>query len=111
MNSRCLDLALSCHATYDVDENDLKVILSDTENVAAVIECAIVIRDRCPTSQDNASSLTKALQRRFILTSHRMESVLRSFLISNSDGINKAILRLWTGYESGKFLNIYNLPY
>lgn len=105
MAKQCLELALTCHATFDVDEADQRVILTSSSNVAAVVTCAVVIHDRCPLSQTDLSPLTKTLLRRFFQASHRMESILRVLLTSQPDGINEAVKNLWNGYKPSESLN------
>ncbi|KUJ20152.1 uncharacterized protein LY89DRAFT_716588 [Mollisia scopiformis] len=98
---RALDLALICHSTFDVDPRQLLALLSTTENVSIVIETATTIKERCPVSQEILSTLTRELLHRFSRTAHTVESVLRERIVASSDGINKAVKRLWPGYEPG----------
>ncbi|PVH87759.1 hypothetical protein DL98DRAFT_544883 [Cadophora sp. DSE1049] len=86
---RVLDLALICHSTFDIDPRQLPSLLSSTEVVTILIEAATTIDDRWP------------LLRRFERTSHTLESILREKIISGSEGLDKAVGRMWTDYKPG----------
>ena len=96
-----LDLALICHCTFDVDSRQLPELLSSTENVAILVEIAIIIKDRWPVSEEPLTNLTRELLRRFSRTSHAMENALKQRIAASPDGINVALRKTWAGYEAG----------
>ncbi|KAH7346369.1 hypothetical protein BKA65DRAFT_537048 [Rhexocercosporidium sp. MPI-PUGE-AT-0058] len=107
---RALEVALICHSTFDVDPRQLPSLLSSTENVAILIETATIINDRWPLSEEPLSTLTRELLQRFSRTSHTLEATLKKKIIASSDGMNKAISRLWPGYEPGAPWKMVNKP-
>lgn len=98
---QALEMALTCHGTFDVDSEHLASTLSSTEALSIAIECAITARDRCPLSIDTLSSSLRAQIRRSFRLSLRMESHLRQAIVLNSGGMDKTVLGLWAGYEPG----------
>ncbi|KAF3484464.1 uncharacterized protein GIQ15_03788 [Arthroderma uncinatum] len=69
---RALEMALSCHGTFDVESQYLHHLLNSSGDISTLTECAIAVHDLCPTSTDSLPQSIKSL--------------LRS--------------RLWTGYNS-----------
>ena len=100
LTDRALDLALTCHGTFDVDLVHLHTVLSSAENVASLIECAVTIHDRSPSSPGEMGAVSYLLNRSFYL-SHIIEKTLRDIIVSNQDGMNMAVGRLWAGYKPG----------
>jgi len=98
---RALDLALICHCTFDIDPRQLPSLLSSTDNVAILIETATTVNDRWPVSEEPLTTLTRELLRRFSRTSHTFEATLKKQIVAFPDGINKAVRRMWAGYEPG----------
>lgn len=94
---RILDLALTCHATFDVDARHLPKTFEATLKVSILIECAINIHDRYPANNDGIDeSLNSQLSRR----AHFLESALQIRILADHEGIDSAIRRLWSAYES-----------
>ncbi|CZR56441.1 uncharacterized protein PAC_06329 [Phialocephala subalpina] len=98
---RALDLALICHCTFDIDPRQLPSLLSSTDNVAILIETATIVNDRWPVSEEPLTTLTRELLRRFSRKSHTLEPILKKQIVASPDGINKAVGRMWAGYEPG----------
>ena len=107
---RALDLALTCHGTFDVDLDQLELILNSTENVAIVTECAITIHDRRPLTTVKLEKSIEIQLSRFFRLSHSMENILREKIIARSEGMNRTVLHLWTGYEPGSGWTALNSP-
>jgi hypothetical protein len=97
---RVLEVALTCHCTFDVDPRQLHSLLSSTDNVAILIEVSNVVHDRSPVSEETLNMLTRGLLHRFARTSHTLESTLKKQIIASPNGINKAMKRIWAGYQS-----------
>ncbi|KAF8859302.1 hypothetical protein BDZ45DRAFT_689400 [Acephala macrosclerotiorum] len=98
---RALDLALICHCTFDIDPRQLPSLLSSANNVSILIETATIVNDRWPVSEEPLTTLTRELLRRFSRTSHTLEPTLKKQIAASPDGINKAVRRMWAGYEPG----------
>jgi hypothetical protein len=98
---RALDLALICHCTFDIDPRQLPSLLSSVDNVAILIETATIVNDRWPVSEEPLTTVTRELLRRFSRTSHTLEPTLKKQIVASPDGINKAVGRMWAGYEPG----------
>lgn len=101
LTTKCLEMALTCHATFDVDSDDIATILGEQSNVAIVIECAIMIHDRSPVIMADLSSCLKVLHRRSLRVAHRIEPILRACLSLDARGIECTIRGIWSGYEGG----------
>lgn len=96
---QALEMALTCHGTFDVDSEDLNTVLNSTEAVSIITECMIITRDRCPLSTEALSSSLRVQLRRSFRISHRVEAILRRVIILASDGIDKTVAELWGGYK------------
>ena len=107
---RALDLALICHCTFDIDPRQLPSLLSSADNVAILIETATVVNDRWPVSEKSLTTLTRELLRRFSRTAHSLEPTLKNQIVASPDGINKAVRRMWTGYEPGTPWTVVRAP-
>lgn len=107
---RALDLALICHCTFDVDARQFGTLLSSEDNVAILIETAITVNERYPVSKDSPTTLTRALLQRFSRTSHSLEPALKALIAANPHGINRAVRRLWAGYEPGTSWRVLEAP-
>ncbi|KAL2060399.1 hypothetical protein VTL71DRAFT_9429 [Oculimacula yallundae] len=102
--ARILDLALSCHATFDIDECHLASIFPSPQNVSIAIECAVTVYDRCPPANEGRDASMAARMAQFVRCSRSIESTLREQILTGGSGIDIAIDRLWSGYEpSGKW--------
>ncbi|KAI9818941.1 MAG: hypothetical protein M1832_004109 [Thelocarpon impressellum] len=101
LSARALELALTCHATYNVDWPHLRHLLASDVDVAAVTESSIVIHDRCPAVTDTLSASTQALLRSHFRRCHRLEPVLRRYIHTQPNGLDETIGRLWGGYKTG----------
>jgi len=107
---RALDLALTCHSTFDVDPRQMPALLSSAANVAILIEIATIVNDRWPVSEEPLTTLTRELLRRFSRTAHSLESSLKKQIIESPGGINKAVARMWSGYEPGTPWTVLEAP-
>lgn len=100
LNARTLEMALSCYGTFDVDQCHLFECIQSSDDVATVIECAIIIHDRRPPSIDSLSLSVKTLLQRHSRLSHSLERFLENEDML-SDGLDKTISRIWAGYRPG----------
>jgi hypothetical protein len=48
LNLRVFEMALTCYSTFNIDKDHLSALLNSKEDIVVVIECSIVVHDRCP---------------------------------------------------------------
>ena len=101
LSERALELALTCHMTYDVHEPHLEELLESAEDVAAATESAIVVHDRSPAATDLLPECTQALLRSHARRCHRLEPLLRRRIQECCQGLDMTVGRLWAGYRRG----------
>lgn len=97
---RALQMAATCRATYDVDHGDLSNVLNSDEDVAILVECAIIVHDNTPAIIDKLPLSTRFLLDRDRRLSHVLEARLRQLISIGREGLNISISRFWQGYES-----------
>lgn len=96
---RALLMAATCRATYDVDNSDLCDILNSDEDIAILIECAIIVHDNTPATVDKLPLSTRILLDRDRRLSHTLEAHLRQLILRRMEGLNQSILGVWQGYK------------
>ncbi|PGH03627.1 hypothetical protein AJ79_07319 [Helicocarpus griseus UAMH5409] len=100
LNSVALEVALTCHSTFDVDDNHLETLLQDTSDIATITKCCITLHERCPPIQLLPESTT-FLVRRYWSLCHRIEDCLTAKILTCQGGL---IGTWWPGYErAGSF--------
>ena len=102
LNLRALEMALTCHGTFDVDKQHLSALLGSKEDIADITECSIIVHDRCPAVTDGLPASLKAMLQRHWRLSHFLEPVLRKEIMADRDGIDITIRRVWAGYRPGR---------
>ncbi|MCJ1386871.1 hypothetical protein MMC17_009999 [Xylographa soralifera] len=101
LNVRLLEMALTCHATFDVDVAHLPKLLHLDEDIAVVTECSIIVHDRCPVEVGGLPAPIQTSLRRYWRLSYLLEPRLRQRILEARKGLDSTIKRLWTGYETG----------
>jgi hypothetical protein len=101
LNLRLLEMALTCHGTFDVDESHIPALINSSEDIAIVIECCIIIHDRCPVIIQQLPQPLERLQRRYERLSHFLESPSRGQILQDRAGIDNTIRRVWSAYRPG----------
>jgi hypothetical protein len=101
LNRRTLEMALTCHWTFDVDPQHLPYLLKTGEDIAVVTECSIIVHDRCPAVIEDLPNSMKALVRQYWRSSLRLEPLLRKLILENRFGLDSTVSRLWAGYVPG----------
>ena len=101
LNARTLEMALTCHGTFDVDLHHLPDLLERDEDIAVVTECSIIVHDRCPVVLDNLAVSIKTLLRRYRRLSYVLEPLLRQRILEVRNGLDITVGRLWAGYGPG----------
>ncbi|KAH8798597.1 hypothetical protein F5884DRAFT_687263 [Xylogone sp. PMI_703] len=108
---RVLEMALTCHATFDVDEDYLPRILESDRDVSVIIECSIMVHDHCPTVTDGLPRQTLSLLQRYWRLSHRLEPHVRERILKSRQCIDGTIRdRIWSGYQSGTSWSALDCP-
>ncbi|RFU36269.1 hypothetical protein B7463_g125, partial [Scytalidium lignicola] len=110
LNLRVLEMALTCHATFDVDEHYLSRILRLDEDVAIVTECCIVVHDRCPAVIDGLPHHIITLFQQYWRLSHSLESEIRRGVLASRDGLDTTVHNIWKGYQPGTGWSAVDCP-
>jgi hypothetical protein len=99
---QCLcEMAVTCRSTYDVDPVYVTQLLMSTQDVAVLLECAIVVHDNQPPDLSKLPPSLKSLLERDRRLSHRLEPVLSERISSDRAGLDQALLSIWTAYRAG----------
>ena len=97
---RTLEMALTCHGTFDVDGQHVASLICSDKDVAAVTECSVIIRERYPAETRDLPDTIKPLLRRHWRLSHRLELHLRRKILERPQGLDLTVGRLWDGFTS-----------
>jgi hypothetical protein len=101
LNIRVLEMALTCHGTFNVDRCHVSEMLSSVEDVAAITECSITVHDRCPAVTENLPQAVKTLLQGFMRLSQLLEPALRARILADQRSIDLTVHQLWAGYRPG----------
>lgn len=93
--AKSLESALICLATYDVDDDDLRVILTSTSQTALLIEMSVAVEEyrMAKSSEDSLISMYRCRCERLLHRSYEM-------LSSNPRGLSEGIRRVWAGFPN-----------
>jgi hypothetical protein len=92
-------LAATCISTFDVCVEHVPNVFSTDDDLAIVMQCAVIVHDNIPLIRDDVSHfLNRTLNRHHRLL-HVLEKVFLEALRSNSSGFDLALSRLWSGYR------------
>jgi hypothetical protein len=95
---RAYEVAYICHATFDLDKDCLPEVFSSTEDIAAYIECGLVLDENQPTL---LSAAPLHIQRMFLRgqrLAHKAQSCLRARIQEDRAGFDQALLSVWPDY-------------
>lgn len=101
LNIRVLEMALTCHDTFDADESYASELLKSDEDVSSAIECSIIVHGRCPAVIDDLPQPIKTLLQRYKRLSHLLEPSLRRKVLADRGAIDSTVRQLWAGYRPG----------
>ncbi|KAK6595662.1 hypothetical protein H4I96_09981 [Botrytis cinerea] len=110
LNIRALELALACHGSFDVEINNLEIMLSSIETQTIFMESLITVHDRRPALTTGLCSMIQFALRRFDRVNHSAESLMRGMIINDASGIDMTIQNLWSGYKPGDPWKALGLP-
>ena len=99
---QCLcEMAITCRSTYDVDPVHLDRLLMSTEDVAVLLECAMVVHDNRSPEFSTLPPTFKILVERDRRLSHALEPKLTRRIECDRVGLDRAIASIWTEYRAG----------
>ena len=101
LNARMLEMALTCHGTFNIDPHHLPYLLKSDKDIAVVAECSIIVHDRCPAATDNLPALIKTLLRQYWRLLHTLEPLLHERILEVRNGLDSTVSQLWAGYAPG----------
>ena len=110
LNTRTLEMALTCYGTFDVDLHHLPALLESDESIAVVTECSIVVHDRCPPVEENLCMPIRTQLQRYRRLSCVLEPILRKRILEVRKGLDITIGRLWMGYVAGSPWSALEMP-
>ena len=95
------EMAITCRSTYDVDPVHVSRLLTSAEDVAVLLECAIVVHDNRPPEFSTFPAAFKVLLERDRRLSHALEPELARLIKRDRSGLDRAIASIWTEYRAG----------
>jgi hypothetical protein len=98
---RALEMALTCHSTFYIDQRHSQHILQDSTEFGTAIESSISIHDHCPSDTSSLPEALKMLLVRFQRRSHFLEGLQRRMLLTAAEGVDFAVRQVWQGYRPG----------
>jgi len=102
LQRRACEIAATCRATFDVDPGThLDALLFSSDDVAILVECAIIIHDNTPPHLGHEFSDFQKLLHRDRRLSHFLELAVSKLIRANRDGLDTAIGSVWSGYRPG----------
>ncbi|KAF9472985.1 hypothetical protein BDN70DRAFT_925404 [Pholiota conissans] len=102
LQRRACETAATCRATFDVDVGvHLDALLSSSEDVATLIECAIVIHDNTAPNLAGSYPDFQLLLHRDRRLSHFLEPHLARRIHTYGSGLDAAIASVWNSYQPG----------
>lgn len=99
---QCLcEIAATCRGTYDVDPLHAPYLLDSRDDVAVLIECAILVYDNTPPNLAEVPVAFKKLLDHDRRLSHLLESLLSGQIQEDRSGLDRAITAIWPAYQPG----------
>ncbi|KIN03188.1 hypothetical protein OIDMADRAFT_120170 [Oidiodendron maius Zn] len=110
LHIRVLEMALTCHGTFDVERNHASEMFSSAKDIATFVECSITIHDHCPVVTKNLPQAIKSLLERFARRSHLLEPSFRHHALRDQQGIDDTVHRIWAGYRPSGVWTVLPVP-
>jgi hypothetical protein len=98
---RVLESGATCRGTYDVDPHHILHLLDSTNDVAILIESAILVHNNTPPNLSTSPLHLQQLLYRDCRLSHSLETALFQRISECRDGLDHAIACIWAGYRPG----------
>ena len=99
LNIRVLEMALTCHGTFDVERNHASEIFGSVKDIATFVECSITIHNHCPAVTKGLPQAIRSLLERSARLSQLLEPSFRHHALRDQQGIDDTIHRIWSGYR------------
>ena len=99
---RVLESGATCRGMYDVDPDHILHLLDSTNDVAILIESAILVHNNTPPHLSTSPIQLQQLIYRDCRLSHSLEVALYKRISECRDGLDRAIECVWAGYRPGK---------
>jgi hypothetical protein len=93
---RIVQAAAVCRETYNVEQEHLDDLLHSREDVAVLVECAIIIHDNVPAINDALPRPVCILLDRDWRLAHAIEAHVRSLILKDRIGLDLACV--WSAY-------------
>jgi hypothetical protein len=101
LNFRVLEMALTCHSTFNVDKDHLSALLNLREDISDLTECSIIVHDRCPAVTKHLPHAMKTMLQRHEKLCHLLEPILRKKILADRHTIDSTLRQVWMGYRPG----------
>ncbi|KAI9450186.1 hypothetical protein BJY52DRAFT_1126070 [Lactarius psammicola] len=100
LRRRLCILAATCFSTYGVCLKHIHWTLSNDDDIAIAVHCAVIVHDNTPSIlEDNHSRYFTRLLNRHHRLLHFLEPSLRELAQSNPSGFDHGLERLWPGFR------------
>lgn len=106
---KLLKIACLCRQTFDVDTEDLDLVLRSNDNVAKLVETATLVHDNIPGKFSDLSFDLRRCIFRDRRIAHQLQEKLCSIALQRPDSIGMGILRIWDEFQaSGPWMRTIN---
>jgi len=102
LSSRAVKIALICVNSFNVDDNHLDDILSNSESASVFLQCSMIIQEGNRAISKTTNSMTSILERRWKRLAYRCYPILsRQVLLRETHFLDDAIKKSWSAYQAG----------
>lgn len=98
---RLCEVAAICRSTYNIDQRFIELIFPYAMDIAAFIECGIVLYDNAPPMDAVLTPELRVLLDRDRRLAFFIESHLATMILADAEGLNAALYRFWPTYCPG----------
>lgn len=102
--AKVVDVSLVCCGTFDMNDGDLREVLSNSRDAAVLIECNIVIHEYyMAIARSSCDILYKIIYRRWQQVSYRSYSMIAEIILHRPEVtcLDEALSCFWSGYKRG----------
>lgn len=97
---RVCEMAATCRMTYDVDREVLRELLVSDQDIAVLVECAILIHHNAPANMADSTLDFRRLLARDRRLSLALEPLLLAKIHESAQGFNTAMSAIWESFHS-----------
>ncbi|KAK4182801.1 hypothetical protein QBC35DRAFT_395228 [Podospora australis] len=99
LDERVLMAALTCISTFNIESDLLRNVLRSPDDLAVLVEAAIIAQDHTPATARVSSPILLVLSRRWRATMHKSLGFVKEEVVEqNNSGFHAAIQRFWADY-------------